>query len=362
MLGVKSNNRSKRRLLSKQRVFKSRKRTVRFSILSANIILLLVVVGFVTKTPTNGAVTAQNNALLSENSQVASPLDQLSSADIAVHVARMAGLDETVSVVNHADSVNAQLAVAPVDEVVAPKPQIVTSALKSKKDIDVYIVKEGDTLTSVANEFGVTSDSIRWSNGLTGEGLTVGGEIHIPPVNGIVYKVKDGDTVDAISERFSADKQKLIEMNDAEIAGLVKDDYIIIPDGVQPVRSPAYTTSFYGARTLSYGPGNGYDYGWCTWHAANRRREIGRPIPTNLGNAITWYGLAQRGGHATGTEPQAGAVLWHANLGGLGHVAFVESVNPDGSFEVSDMNYPIWGTVTYRTVSASEKGNYRFIY
>ncbi len=324
--------------------------------------LLLVVVGFVTKTPSEGTITGQNSAVRTENSQIASPLDQLSSADIAVHVARMANLDETTSVVNHADSVNAQMAIAPVDEVVAPKPQIVTSALKSKQDIEVYVVVDGDTLTSVANLFGVTSDSIRWSNGLTGEAINPGTELRIPPVNGIVYQVKEGETVDGLAERFSADKQKLIEMNDAELAGLTKDEFIIIPDGVQPVRRPSFTTAFYGARELTYGPSNGYDYGWCTWHAANRRREIGRPIPSNLGNAITWYGLSQRGGLSTGTTPQAGAVLWHANLGGLGHVAFVESLNLDGSFEVSDMNYPSWGRVTYRTVPASEVSKYRFIY
>lgn len=341
---------------------RSRKRVVRFSILTANIALLLVVVGFVTNTPSSGSIIGQNSAAISSNPEVASPLDQLSSADIAVHVARMANLDETVSVVNHADSVNAQLAVAPVDEVVAPKPQIVTSTLKSKQDIQVYVVQEGDTLTSVANAHGVTSDSIRWSNGMTSESLNVGSEIRIPPVNGIVYQVKEGDTIDSISEKYSADKQKLIEMNDAEIAGLIINDYIIVPDGVQPVVRPSYTTASYGARALTYGPSNGYDYGWCTWHAANRRQETGRPIPTNLGNAITWYGLAQRGGLATGTVPQAGAVIWHANLGGLGHVAYVEAMNDDGSILVSDMNYPSWGRVTYRTVSPSEFGNYRFIY
>lgn len=342
-------------------MFRTKKRAVRFGILTANIVLLAVVISFVTKTPSSDTIVAQNS-MIDRDAHAANPLDQLSSADIAVHVARMANLDEAVSVVNHADSVNAQLAVAPVDESVVPKPHIVASDLKSKQDIQTYIVKEGDTVTSVANAFGVTSDSIRWSNGLTSESLQAGEELKIPPVNGIVYEVKPGDTIDALSERFSADKQKLIEMNDAELAGLVEGEYIIIPDGIQPVRRPVYSASYYGFRALSYGPGNGYDYGWCTWHAANRRQQIGKPLPTNLGNAITWYSLAQRGGLATGTQPQAGAVIWHANMGGLGHVAFVEKVNEDGSILVSDMNYPSWGAVTHRTVTPGEFGNYRFIY
>lgn len=332
--------------------------------MTANLAILGVVAGFVTTSSSSGDSSTSQNSVLSatEDARIADPLDQLSSADIAVHVARMANLDETVSVVNHADSVNAQMAVAPMDESVAPKPQIVTTDLKSKQDIQTYIVKEGDTITSVANEFGITSDSLRWSNGLTGEGLNAGDELLVPPVNGIVYTVKDGDTIDSLSERYSADKQKLTQMNDAEISGLKVGENIIIPDGVQPVRRPSYTSAYYGYRPLVYGAYNGYDYGWCTWHAANRRQQIGRPLPSNLGNAITWYALAQRGGLPTGTAPQAGAVIWHANLGGLGHVGFVESVNPDGSIVVSDMNYPYWGRVTTRVVSPSEFGNYRFIY
>ena len=81
-----------------------------------------------------------------------------------------------------------------------------------------------------------------------------------------------------------------------------------------------------------------------------------------MGNAIAWFGASQAAGLATGGTPQAGAVVYHLNIGGWGHVAFVEKVNPDGSALVSDMNYPIWGQVTHRTVTPAEFGNYRFIY
>ena len=152
---------------------------------------------------------------------------------------------------------------------------------------------------------------------------------------------------------------------------------IVIPDGVAPaiptVATPTPVFSNTPARPASGGYGfafgsapqygsNGYDYGWCTWHAANRRIESGNPIPSNLGNAVTWLGVARAAGLATGSTPRAGAVLYHLNIGGLGHVAFVEKVNPDGSILVSDMNYPIWGTVTYRTIKPSEFGGYAFIY
>lgn len=343
---------------------RSKKRTVRYFLLTANLLLLAAVVWFVSQGSISSNAVNSSSVVLNKDEEITDPLDKLSSADIAVHVARITRLDESVAVVNHADSVNAQLSVAPAEEMIVAKPQIVTTSLKSKKDIVIYVSVEGDTVASVAQKYNVTSDSIRWSNRLTGDSIAVGTELAIPPVNGIVYTVKEGDTVDSLANRYNVNRAKLIEMNDAEINGLVVGERIILPDGIQPVVRTFYSGGYGGggSYTPAYGPGNGYDYGWCTWHAANRRQQSGNPLPSNLGNAISWYSLAQRAGLSVGSAPRAGAVLWHANMGGLGHVAYVESVNPDGSILVSDMNYPYWGRVTTRTVTPDSFGSYRFIY
>jgi surface antigen len=98
---------------------------------------------------------------------------------------------------------------------------------------------------------------------------------------------------------------------------------------------------------------------------ANRRIAVGKPLPRNLGNAVTWATLAAQSGLSVDGTPRAGDVLWHKNTwiaGGLGHVGFVEKVNPNGSIEVSDMNYPIWNGVSYRTIEPSEFGGYLFIH
>lgn len=301
------------------------------------------------------------------------PLDSLSSADVAVHVARLTGLQEATAVANKADTVNAQLAVVASDDTVVVKPQIVGAGLKSKKDIKDYKTVEGDTVATLAAKYNVTPDTIRISNGISGDAIPVGKDIVISPINGVVYTVKAGDTPDNIAAKYYANKDNLLVFNDAEETGSFKPgERIVIPDGVQPAApvtrartastgSNNYTAGFSFGTSAVYGS-NGYDYGWCTWHAANRRKEIGRPIPSNLGNAISWLSVARRAGLPTGNVPQAGAVLYHKNIGGLGHVAFVEKVNDDGSALISDMNYPSWGRVTYRTITPAEFGSYAFIY
>lgn len=350
---------------------RSKRRLTKFGIIGANFALVATVGVFVVSAQGTSPVApnASQQAPLAASTS-AKPLDSVSSADVAVHVARLTGLQESTAVVNKADSANAQLAVASTGDMVAVKPQIVGAGLKSKKDIKTYVAVEGDTVTSLANKFGISADTIRMSNNITGDAIPVGKELTISPVNGLIYTVQAGDTPDSIATRYYANKDVLIAFNDAELSGaFTAGERIVIPDGVQPTVAPisrsasssGYASGFSFGSSAVYGS-NGYDYGWCTWHAANRRQEIGRPIPSNLGNAITWLSVARRAGLPTGDVPQAGAVVYHKDIGGLGHVAYVEKMNDDGSALVSDMNYPTWGSVTYRTITPDQFGNYGFIY
>ncbi len=342
---------------------------MRYSILAINFVLLISVVLFVLSASSGGSVNHQS-AVVAANSEVAAnALDQLSSADIAVSVARMTNIAEARAVANNAVSVNTQLTLSSADTSVVAKPQIVTSAAKSRKDIQTYVTKQGDTISALAAKFSVTSDTIRWSNNLVGspDALSAGKSLLISPISGVVYLVKQGDTADSLAAKFRASKEQIIAFNDAEINGLPVGQQIVIPDGVQVPATRATTGSVYstgfawGGYSPIYGS-NGYDYGYCTWWAAVRRAQIGHPVPSNLGNASTWKILAQRAGIPVGNVPQAGAVVWVPPRDYYGHVAFVESVNADGSANISEMNTAGWGVVSRRTIPASEVGSYGYIY
>ena len=102
-------------------------------------------------------------------------------------------------------------------------------------------------------------------------------------------------------------------------------------------------------------PGNHFAYGYCTWYVANRR-----PIPW-FGNAIEWWPNARAYGYAEGYAPAVGAVMV-TRESGYGHVAYVESVNGDGSWTVSEMNYAGWGIVSQRTLRPGQTSVVGFIY
>jgi len=300
-----------------------------------------------------------------------SALDEVSSADIAATIATGADIIVADNVNNLADSLDAQVDFSTTEDAYLAKPQIVVTEAKTNKDITKYVTKEGDTVSSVARKFNITSDTIRWVNDLSlgVEILGTGKALRILPVSGVLYTVKEGDTAKSIGSRYDANPAQIIAFNDAEVDGLKVGSKIIVPNGEKPPppKTQTYFSSgsgwAFGSQPL-YG-GNGYSYGYCTWHVASRRAAIGKSIPRNLGNAVTWASLASSAGLKVDGVPTAGAVVWHKNTytaGGLGHVGFVEKVNPNGSIVVSDMNFPIWNGVTNRTLTPDEFSQYLFIH
>jgi surface antigen len=298
--------------------------------------------------------------------QVVDPLDTLSSADIAVNIAQLVQLDETTAVTNNADSINTQLDVVPSDSQVVAKPYIVSTEIKSVKDIQTHVVVDGDTVTSLAEKFDVSSNSIKWSNDLSNDSIAVGTELTISPVEGFVYTVKDSDTIEKIADKFSSSVEKIIAFNDAELSGLLAGTQIVIPGGEIPTpvairtNGPAVSGFRFGSSAV-YGY-NGYDYGYCTWYSSNRRAEIGRPIPANLGNASTWKSRAQLAGMPVSNAPQVGAVIWTPPRDYYGHVGFVEEVFPDGSVRVSEMNVRGWGVRSEKVLTPAQAAGYSYIY
>ena len=90
-----------------------------------------------------------------------------------------------------------------------------------------------------------------------------------------------------------------------------------------------------------YGGPSGYAYKQCTWWAASRRQNIGRPVDAHMGNGGYWVESARRLGYQYGKDPQPGDVMTirPGTLGSdaaYGHVAVVEQVDADGGIVISE--------------------------
>lgn len=114
---------------------------------------------------------------------------------------------------------------------------------KPRDKVISYTVEPGDTLSKIANKFGVSIDTIKWANDLKGDDLSIGDTLKIPPVTGVVIKVKEGDTIYSIAKKYKTDAQKIVnfpfnDFSDLDTFALNIGQTLIVPDGVQP-QAPA---------------------------------------------------------------------------------------------------------------------------
>lgn len=106
-----------------------------------------------------------------------------------------------------------------------------------------YKVQSGDTLSNVADKFGVSIETIRWQNSLTKDSIKEGQILQILPVTGISHTVKKGDTVYSIAKTYDASSQAIVDFpfntftND-ETFELAIGQVVIVPDGVMPQAQP----------------------------------------------------------------------------------------------------------------------------
>jgi len=349
----------------------ARQRAVRYGLIFGNLLVVAAIVFFVQRAQNGPSVTALAASATSSQAQN-NPLDQISSADIAVSVAEMTALPETTAVNDHAITVDSELAVTPADTTVVAKPQEVATNYASRNDIKTYVAQAGDSVASIASKFGLTTNSVMWSNGLTTNSVTPGMKLVIPPVNGIVYTVKAGDTAASLAQKYQSNEAQIISYNDAEISGLQPGEQIIIPGGQQPVAAKSVYSSLSGGSISSATYGGfgtctykghtysnyGYDCGFCTWWVAMRRATTGAPVPSNLGDASSWRSRALSIGMSEGTTPRVGAVMWFTD----DHVAYVEAVGADGTVTISEMNHEGWGIENARTFSAADAATHVYIY
>ncbi|MHB1316592.1 MAG: peptidoglycan DD-metalloendopeptidase family protein [Minisyncoccota bacterium] len=116
----------------------------------------------------------------------------------------------------------------------------------SSDQIVTYVVRPGDTLSEIAKMFGVTTNTILWSNDIVGNKVSPGDRLVILPISGVRHVVKSGDTIQSIAKKYKGDPEEIAQFNDISFnSKLATGDTIIIPDGevVSAVVSVSKTAS-----------------------------------------------------------------------------------------------------------------------
>jgi LysM repeat protein len=259
---------------------------------------------------------------------------------------------------------------APVSAVISPPTasgDIILSAVIERpagvppiaaRPAQTVVVRSGQTIETLAVADHSDAAAIRWANGIaSGVEPAAGTDLLIPPSAAALVPVLPSERPSQFAKRLGLDPRVLLDYN-----ALSKDtprpagSYLQIPVSAAP--SGALVGRYF-ARAAGGVPEvaevhaavpDGFPYGQCTYYAASRRNV------SWAGNAGWWF-QAANGIRPEGHVAVAGAiVVFHT--GWFGHVGIVESVNPDGSFVISEMNYygdgGGWGRVDHRTIAHAD--------
>lgn len=286
------------------------------------------------------------------------------------------------------------------DYLLAPNPDSIQGLVE--KQVKIYQTVAGDTLGSVAQKFGISAQTIIWANNLPGSTIKPGWYLLIPPVDGVIVKADSNTTLPDIAdtynpERYNPNKsvrdaaadallQKIITYNGlADESDIDAGQIVIVPGGVvaqapkpaapaapKPTPKKVLPSGSAGIDVVT-SIGAGYDgvnhrfpKGQCTWYVANRWAANGTPIDFG-GNGKNWFANARASGYVTGSEPAPRAAVVITGNGSrsmrlYGHVAYVESINDDGTINISEYNFLHSRGYDTRTIPAHGGGIVGYIY
>ncbi len=195
--------------------------------------------------------------------------------------------------------------------------------IEEKKEIEEYLVEAGDTLTSVAQKFNISVETILEANNLTlSSKLQPGQKLVILPVTGMMHVVREMDTVSEIAQIYSARSNDIIDFNDlGEEAKIYAGDFLIVPYAQKPkfvqhyVQVPLSQTYFIcpipSPCRVTQGLHwyNAIDFG---------NGKCGEPVYAAAGGTIQRTGYTSLGGYYVRILHPNGVVTYYGHLSKIG--------------------------------------------
>jgi len=131
-------------------------------------------------------------------------------------------------------------------------PQTDDSNRIGMTDYAVHTVADGENLSIIAQQYGVSSSTIVWENANVpnANSIKIGQKLMIPPVDGVGYKVGSGDTLSKISTKFDISVDSIIAQNGLESELIAKGQELFLP-GAEPIAPAIPIASSYRTGTIS---------------------------------------------------------------------------------------------------------------
>lgn len=196
--------------------------------------------------------------------------------------------------------------------------------VKSESKVPVEVtVQRGDSLSQIAAANNTTVADIVANNNIGNPDLIEPGQVL----------------------KIQSDKQALADFSGslkvaaaAFMAPPAPEPVVVVQNYSTSARTASSQSTYRGASSA----GNTYVWGTCTWYV----KQMKPGLPNQLGNGgFGWISRAAAYGYGSGSDAAPGAIGVQN-----GHVFIVDSINPNGTINISEMNYAGGvGVVHHRT-------------
>jgi murein DD-endopeptidase MepM/ murein hydrolase activator NlpD len=115
-------------------------------------------------------------------------------------------------------------------------------AATARTVVITHVVEQGETISGIAEQFGISVNTILWENNLTAYSLIrPGDKLNILPQSGIRHKVVKGETLSSIAKKYAVEGQDIVSSNALASANDISiGEYLLIPGG-RRINTPAPT-------------------------------------------------------------------------------------------------------------------------
>ncbi|MFH1456969.1 MAG: M23 family metallopeptidase [Patescibacteria group bacterium] len=178
---------------------------------------------------------------------------------------------------------------------------------KPREAIVEYTVENGDTISTIASQFGISINTILWENKISGLSIIRPGDtLTILPISGVSHTVQKNETLSSIAKKYSSEVEELLSYNK-----LVSDKQLqigqklIVPGGsvTPPTRSVRNVTSIFTSAPSVGSPSSRIGgfiwptvsthitqyYNW-QHHAIDIGSPLGLPIYASMAGKVTVSG------------------------------------------------------------------------
>jgi murein DD-endopeptidase MepM/ murein hydrolase activator NlpD len=160
---------------------------------------------------------------------------------------------------------------------------------RPRLEVITHTVQPGDTVFGIADTYGISPETILWSNGdleLNPDMLSIGQDLAILPLSGVYHKVEKGDTLEGLAKKFKVESSAIADypLNNLQAPyTLATAQMLVIPGGEKPY-VPRRVSRYVGPIPEDASRGSGAFVWPCSgritqiYWSLHRAIDIGAPI------------------------------------------------------------------------------------